>query len=72
MMPMMGRFLIIAGGLMILLGLLLMYAGRIPLLGRLPGDIVIERKSFTLYFPIVTSVLLSLILTLILWIVSRK
>ncbi len=72
MMPMMGKFLIIAGGLMVVLGLILLYAGRVPYLGRLPGDIVIERKNFTLYFPIATSILLSVIFTLILWLLNRK
>jgi len=72
MIPMMGKFLIIAGGLMVLLGLILVVGGRIPLLGRLPGDIVIERKNLTFYFPIATSILLSFILTLILWLASRR
>jgi ribose/xylose/arabinose/galactoside ABC-type transport system permease subunit len=62
---------------LITLGLLLVLAGLVwPLLqklgfGRLPGDIVVEREGFRLYFPIVTSILVSLVLTLILWLLNR-
>ncbi len=62
-----GKFLILFGVIFILLGLGLMFAEKLPLgLGRLPGDIVVKRDNFTFYFPIVTSLLLSLLLTVIL------
>ncbi|NOY39433.1 MAG: DUF2905 domain-containing protein [Nitrospirae bacterium] len=66
-----GKFLIITGLIIIVLGAILMLAGKVPFLGRLPGDIIIERKNFTFYFPLATSIILSLILTLILWILSK-
>ncbi|HJT81753.1 MAG TPA: DUF2905 domain-containing protein [Chthoniobacterales bacterium] len=60
-----GRFLVIIGGVVVLVGLL-MWAGLMPKwLGRLPGDVRIERGSFSLYFPIVTCIVISIILTLI-------
>ncbi len=67
-----GKFLIIFGILIALIGFILMLSGKIPWLGRLPGDIVIQRRNFTLYVPIATSILLSLILTIILWLLGRK
>lgn len=61
-----GRLLLIVGGGIVLLGLILLFAGRIPLLGRLPGDILIRRGGSTFFFPIVTSLILSVVLTIIL------
>ncbi|HEB76128.1 MAG TPA: DUF2905 domain-containing protein [Nitrospirae bacterium] len=66
-----GKFLVITGIIIIVLGIVLMLAGKVPFIGRLPGDIVIERKNFTFYFPLATSILLSVILTLLLWIIGR-
>ncbi|MEW6324658.1 MAG: DUF2905 domain-containing protein [Nitrospirota bacterium] len=67
-----GRLLVIFGIILIALGGIFMAAGKLPpWLGRLPGDIVIERKNFSFYFPIVTSVLLSVLLTLIFWLFRR-
>ena len=65
-----GRALMLAGALLFLLGAALTLAGRTPL-GRLPGDVVVERGSFTFYFPVVTSILLSLLLSGILWLLRR-
>ncbi len=65
-----GRMLMIVGGLVFVLGLVLSLLGRTGL-GRLPGDIVVQRPGFTFYFPIVTSILLSLLLTGILWLLRR-
>lgn len=66
-----GRVLIVAGLALAALGAVLALGGRIPGLGRLPGDIVIERGSFRLYLPLATSVLLSLVVTGILWLMRR-
>ncbi len=63
--PELGRFFLIVGGLLVVAGLLLTFAGKVPWLGRLPGDIVFRRGNFTFYFPLVTSLLLSLLLTLV-------
>ncbi len=68
----MARILIIAGVVMAAIGLVFLAAGHVPFLGKLPGDIVIKRKNFTLYFPLATSILLSVILTLILWLLGRR
>ena len=64
------RFLIVLGLAILLLGLFWPYLSRIGL-GRLPGDIMIERDNMTFYFPLMTCVLLSLLFSLILWLVNR-
>jgi hypothetical protein len=61
-----GKVLIGVGLLIVILGVILVLSPKIPYLGKLPGDIVIRRENFTLYFPVVTSILLSIVLTLIL------
>jgi Protein of unknown function (DUF2905) len=66
----MARFLIVLGIAILLLGLLWPSLSKLGL-GRLPGDIVIERGNFTFYVPLVTCLLLSLVLSLIFWVVSR-
>jgi hypothetical protein len=58
-----GRTLLVLGAVLLVLGLLLTFGSRIPGLGRLPGDIVYRKGNFTFYFPLVTSLLLSLLLT---------
>jgi hypothetical protein len=67
-----GRALLIFGLVLAAVGLVLMFADRIPLLGRLPGDILVKRKNFTIYFPLATMVLLSIVLTLILNLIFRR
>jgi hypothetical protein len=68
----MGRTLVFVGGLLFVLGLILIFAGKVNLpIGRLPGDIVVRGKNTTFYFPLMTSIVLSVILTLVLWVVSR-
>ena len=60
-----GRMLMIVGAALLLLGALFSFGPRVPWLGRLPGDIVIERENFRLYFPITTSIVISIILSLL-------
>ena len=60
-----GRLLMIAGAAMMILGALFSMGARLPWLGRLPGDIVVERPNFRFYFPLGTSILISIILSLI-------
>jgi len=67
-----GKTLIIIGAVTMVLGAILLVSGRIPWLGRLPGDIIVQKKNFTFYFPIATSILLSFLLTLIVWFIGRK
>jgi hypothetical protein len=66
-----GRLLIVAGLVLAALGVLLSLGGKIPGLGRLPGDIVIGRGTFRLYIPLATSILLSLVVTGVLWLLRR-
>ena len=68
----MGRLLIIAGLVILIAGVVVTWGGRFFGLGRLPGDIVVRRNNFTFYFPIVTSLLLSIILTVAMWLFSRR
>ena len=67
-----GKFLFIAGVALALVGLLLWSGFGRSWLGRLPGDIQITRSNFSFYFPLATCLLLSLILTIILWLFSRR
>jgi len=60
-----GKMLVLLGVFIIVMGLLLLLGEKIPWIGRLPGDILIKRERFTFYFPIVTSILISIILTLL-------
>jgi len=66
----MARFLIVLGLAILLVGLLWPYLSKFGL-GRLPGDIVIERENVTLYIPLATCLLLSLVLSLIVWVANR-
>ena len=65
-MPEIGKLLIIVSGLILVVGLFLTLGLRIPYLGKLPGDISIDRGNIHIYFPIVTCLLLSLLLTIVL------
>ncbi len=69
-----GRYLIVLGLVIVVVGIVLVLAGRFPglRLGRLPGDIYIERDRWRFYFPLMTSILLSIILSFILWLFSRR
>jgi len=66
----MARFLIILGAALLAVGLLWPYLSRIGL-GRLPGDIIIERENFTLYLPLTTCLLISLLFSFLLWLLNR-
>ena len=65
------RILIVIGVILVVVGLALLLLPKIPWLGRLPGDIVIKRENFTFYFPLGTSILISVILSLIFWLFRR-
>lgn len=69
-----GKILIIIGGVILLTGVILLFRDNLPFikyLGRLPGDINIERKGFSFHFPIVTSILISIIVSLIFFIINK-
>ncbi len=67
-----GRMLIVLGAVCLVLGGLLVLGGKIPFLGRLPGDFVIRRGSWSFYFPLATSIVVSVLLTLLLWLFGRR
>jgi DUF2905 family protein len=69
--PDVGRVLLYVGGLLVALGLLLTLGARLPGVGRLPGDIAYRKGNFTFYFPLVTCILLSVVLTVLLRIFKR-
>ena len=62
----MGKLLLISGVILSVMGLIFIFGSKIPWLGRLPGDIFIKRGDFTFFFPIVTCILISIVVTLIL------
>jgi len=61
----MGKTLIVIGVILLVIGMIVEFSNKIPFIGRLPGDIVIEKKNLKFYFPIATSLLVSIILTLL-------
>jgi len=65
-----GRLLVLVGAVVLFLGLLLVVADRVPLVGRLPGDITVRGDGWTLYAPLATSIVLSVVLTLVLGVVA--
>jgi len=67
-----GKALIIFGVVLIGIGLLLAFINRVPFLGKLPGDILIQKKNFTFYFPFATSILISIILSIIFRLWTRR
>lgn len=74
MLPQFGKLFIAIGLVLVILGMLLLFSDRLSFLriGRLPGDIVYRRGNFTFYFPIVTSIAVSLILTLLFYVFGRR
>ncbi len=66
------RILILTGLVIALIGVGILVAGRVPWIGRLPGDLRFHRGGFSLYFPVVTCVLISIVLTIVLNLIFRK
>lgn len=67
-----GKLLLVLGGIIVVIGAVLLVAGRYHLpIGRLPGDFVVRGKNSVFYFPLATSIILSIILSLIVWLFSR-
>ena len=71
-MPDAGKVLVVVGGLIVLFGLLLMVGGRIPFLGRLPGDISFTRGNTHVYIPLMSGIVISVILTVVLNLLFRS
>ncbi|MDR4506419.1 MAG: DUF2905 domain-containing protein [Candidatus Scalindua sp.] len=70
--PELGKVILFLGILLVITGIVLIFKNNIPFPGRLPGDIVIKKKEFAFYFPVMTCIVISIILTLIFWIFGRK
>ncbi len=66
-----GRMLMLLGGVLFVIGPLIVLLGKLPGLGRLPGDILIQRDNFTFYMPLATMILVSLLLTILLNLLAR-
>jgi hypothetical protein len=67
-----GKMLIFIGVVIAAIGLLMTLGGKLPSIGRLPGDIHYKGDNFTFYFPLATSLIASIVLTLVLWFINRK
>ena len=67
----MGKILIIIGIVLVIAGIVIQLSPRLPLFGRLPGDIVVDRGNFRMFIPITTSIILSIILTVILYLINK-
>ena len=67
-----GKFLLIAGVIFVIVGVFLAYGPKIPFLGKLPGDIYIKRDNFSFYFPVTTCILISVVITFILRLSGKK
>jgi hypothetical protein len=67
-----GRSLVVIGIVVAVVGVLLMLAGRVPWLGRLPGDIYLQRGNWSFYFPLMTSIVISVLLTVVFWLLGRR
>ncbi len=67
----MGKLLIIVGIVCIAAGLFIAYGPKIPFLGKLPGDIAIEKENFRFYFPVMTCIVISILLSLVMYLFNR-
>ena len=67
-----GKILIIMGLCIVLIGIIFMIIDKVPFLGKLPGDIRIQKENFSFYFPITTCIVISIVLSLIFWLFSKK
>jgi uncharacterized protein HemY len=65
------RILILLGAVLIVIGLVMLGIQKLPFAGKLPGDIVIKRENFTFYFPLATSIIVSILISLILYLISK-
>ncbi len=68
----MAKMLIVAGGMLILAGAVLFFIGKFPGIAKLPGDILVKKENFTFYFPVTTSIVVSVILSIIFFLWSKR
>ncbi len=67
-----GKILIFIGLLLAILGVIFVFGTKLPFVGRLPGDISVERKNYSFYFPVATCIIISVVMSFILWLISKK
>ncbi len=67
-----GKSLILFGVILAVVGIILVNFNRFPFLGKLPGDILIQRKNFTFYFPLATSIIISIVFSLFFWLWAKR
>ena len=67
----MAKIVILIGAVLIVIGLVMLVLPRFPFLGKLPGDILIKKEQFTFYFPLATSIVISIIISLVLYLISK-
>ena len=67
-----GKILILIGILLVVLGFVLIVGNKVPFIGKLPGDIALERKNYSFYFPVTTCIIISIVLSFILWLFSKR
>jgi uncharacterized protein HemY len=67
-----GKTLVLVGLLLAAIGAAFMLAGKVPFLGKLPGDIFVKKENFTFYFPLTTCILVSVVLTIVMYLFNKK
>lgn len=67
-----GKVLICIGLLLAILGFVFIFGNKIPFIGRLPGDIAVERRNYSFYFPVTTCIIISVVISFILWLFNKK
>ena len=67
-----GKIIIFIGLLLVVIGFIFMLGSKLPYIGKLPGDIAIERKNYSFYFPVTTCIIISIILSFILWLFNKR
>ena len=67
-----GKILIFIGLLLAMLGFVFIFGNKIPFIGRLPGDIAVERRNYSFYFPVTTCIIISVVISFILWLFNKK
>ena len=65
-----GKYLIVFGGIILIAGIILTFFPKLNFFGKLPGDIFVKKENYSFYFPVVTSIVISILLTLIFWIIN--
>ncbi|MDV5121381.1 MAG: DUF2905 domain-containing protein [Candidatus Scalindua sp.] len=67
-----GKIIIFIGLLLVAIGLVCMVGNKLPFIGKLPGDIAIERKNYSFYFPVTTCIVISIVLSFIFWLFNKR